>query len=129
MTHLYTCRSAGEQYQITKLDANLDVESSYLVSATECQCPSFERRQTCRHLTMLPRFIARKHVGDSWAHDFERNGWYRIAEDSDDVGLPADALAELAAIPSVTVLGLDNLEAVHNAIAEAVGEPTFKRRV
>src|SRR6266576_3832616 len=87
MTHLYTCRSAGDQYRITKLDANLDVESSYLCSSEECQCPGFERRGRCRHLEMLPRFIHRGHIGDGWALDFDRLGWEQIATEGD--GLPA----------------------------------------
>lgn len=138
MTSLYSCRHEGDLYRITKLTSDLDVESSYLVGEGECQCPGFERRHTCRHLDMLPRFIARESripgaLSGQWLHNFERNAWMRhpMAE-LFDLG---DALRQ-ANIPGVTVITLDDPAKLYNTIAEAVGEPTlpqpkpgaFKRR-
>lgn len=74
MTTLYNCRHSSDQYRITKFDHNFDVESSYLCTATECECPA-GHRHTCRHREMLPKFLQRDHVGDEWFFDYDRGGW------------------------------------------------------
>src|SRR5438552_3012762 len=68
---LYNCRHAGDQYRITKFDEHMNVESSYLIDDKACECPAFERRSRCRHQEMLPKFIARSHIGDEWFLDFD----------------------------------------------------------
>lgn len=75
MTFLYNCKHSGDQYKITKFTEHMDVESSYLLTETECQCPAWEKRGKCRHLEMLPRFIAREAVNTGWFFDFDRGGW------------------------------------------------------
>lgn len=91
MTSLYSCRHAGDEYRITKLTSDLEVESSYLCSHTECQCPGFERRGRCRHLEMLPKFISREAIDTGWLLDFDRGGWVdnRSPEELDPVPAPA----------------------------------------
>lgn len=74
MTILYNCRHAGDQYRITKFDADMNVESSYLCTTSECDCPAGVR-PICRHREMLPRFIHRNHIGDEWFYDYDRGGW------------------------------------------------------
>jgi hypothetical protein len=79
----YNCRTAGGSYRITKFDADWNVESSYLCTFTECECPAGVR-DICRHRQMLPKFIAHEHVGDNWFYDYDRNGWLQ----TDVVGVP-----------------------------------------
>lgn len=119
MPTLYNCRHSGDQYRITKFDDAMNVESSYLCTSSpnECECPAFDKRSKCRHMEMLNKFIERKHIGDEWFLDFDRGGWVQM-------GLEWAASAEMPPLPKgITMLTLDDPIAIHNAIAEAVGEP------
>lgn len=73
MTILYNCHTDGDNWRITKFNDG-EVESSYLCSTTECQCPAGSR-PTCRHRLMLPMFINRGAVNTFWFLDWERKGW------------------------------------------------------
>lgn len=53
---LYSLRHDGDQYRITKLDNDLNPESSYLMTAQECECPA-GHRATCRHRQMFPSLL------------------------------------------------------------------------
>jgi hypothetical protein len=117
---LYSCHPAGEAFRITKLDHDLNVIASYLTTRETCDCPAGVR-DTCRHRKMLPRFIAR---GFDWLLDHDAGEWHRAEPEQ----------SSFASLPEgVTVLGLDNLRALHNTIAEAVGEspepPTKPTRI
>lgn len=81
MSILYNCHTDGDNYRITKFNDG-EVESSYLCSTTECQCPAGSR-PICRHRLMLPMFLDRGAVDTFWFLDFERKGW--VSND------PADA--------------------------------------
>jgi hypothetical protein len=118
MTFLYSCRHDGDQYRITKLTNHLDVESSYLCTITECQCPAGVR-PTCRHREMLPKFIQRGAVGTGWMLDWDRGGW--VDNRTEEELMPP--LPE-----GVQVLSLEDPLTLHNAIAEAVGEPPAKSK-
>jgi len=74
MTTLYNCHTDGDQYRITKFDSFGNVESTYLCTVDECECPA-GFRQTCRHRHMLPRFIAKGAVNSFWFYDYDRQGW------------------------------------------------------
>lgn len=74
MTSLYNCRHSGDQYRISKFSSHFDLEASYLVDATACECPA-GHRPICRHREMLPKFINRGHIGDEWFFDHDRGGW------------------------------------------------------
>lgn len=96
MTILYNCHTDGDQYRITKFNDG-EVESSYLCSSDECQCPAGSR-PTCRHRMMLPMFLARGAVNSFWFLDFERKGWVsnepaplRIVH---EISLPDDATGD-----------------------------------
>jgi len=135
---LYNCRHSGDQYRITKFDSDMNPEGSYLTTLEECECPAGVR-PTCRHRQMLPKFIARGHVGDEWFFDFDRGGWVQgeahwaqQSETMDELevaelrdGVEKDEFA--TDLPEgVTMILMDSPDAVvdvHNAIAEAVGEP------
>jgi len=148
MTILYNCRHAGDQYRITKFDADMNVESSYLCTPSECDCPAGVR-PTCRHREMLPRFLHRNHIGDEWFYDYDRGGWVQqgpewaqsapeltgLQEEQILMGFhnppePTDLPPEADPFDSlptgVNMIPLDCLEGLHNAIAEAVGEPEAK---
>ncbi len=58
MATLYNCHTDGDQYRITKFDSLGNVESTYLCTIDECECPA-GFRPTCRHRHMLPRFLAK----------------------------------------------------------------------
>lgn len=74
MPTLYNCKHDGDQFRISKFDSDWNVESSYLLDATNCQCPA-GHRPSCRHRDMLPKFIARNAVGTQWFFDHDRGGW------------------------------------------------------
>lgn len=134
MTFLYTCRHEGNEYRITKLTHNLDVESSYLCTFSECNCPAGVR-PTCRHRQMLPKFIDRGAVDTGWMLDFDRGGWIdNRTEDEIEQSYPQEAndaeaeyqqqAQEMPPLPEgVEAVSLEDPTALHNAIAEAVGEP------
>lgn len=115
MTILYNCKHAGDQYQITKFDDDGNVESSYLCTTTECQCPAGVRLM-CRHREMLPKFIARNFVNTGFMFDYDRGGWVDMRTFDEMPPLPE----------GITMMNLDDVGAVHNAIADAIGEPEAK---
>lgn len=121
MTILYSCKSTinaddSLAYRITKFDDDHNVESSYICTATTCECPAGVR-PACRHREMLPMFLHRGAVNTGWMYDYDRGGWV-------DMG---DGLGELTPLPEgVEMIGLDDPVGLHNAIADAVGEPEAK---
>lgn len=186
MTSLYNCRHSGDQYRISKFDLHFDLESSYLCTEAECECPA-GHRPTCRHRQMLPKFIQRSHIGDEWFFDFDRGGWVQgpsqpaasdesegsflteeelapaglgsdlapqapttpapqpspsvmemleasVASEASALGVPEETYvvgpvtyAPMPPLPAgVTIIGLDDPALLHNAIADAVGEPSAK---
>jgi hypothetical protein len=74
MPTLYNCHTDGDQYRITKFDSLGNVESTYLCSETECECPA-GHRPSCRHRQMLPKFLERNAVNSFWFLDWDRKGW------------------------------------------------------
>lgn len=158
MTSLYNCRVDGDEWRISKFDSDFNVESSYLTTLTECECPAGSR-DTCRHRQMLPRFLARGLSAD-WFYDFDRGGWVRMAlpgasgaipggiEDREQTSSPLieqpatiipnsrtyalDSPGSVAVPPplpkGVQMFTLDDPVTLHNAIADAVGEPRIDRR-
>ncbi len=71
MTTLYNLRTDGDEYRITKfIDGN--VESTYLCTETECECPA-GHRASCRHRQMLPSMLAHQLCNTHWFWDFDHN--------------------------------------------------------
>lgn len=136
MTTLYNCKHDGDQFRITKFNEHFEVESSYLCTESECECPAGHRRM-CRHREMVPRFNQREHVGDNWFFDYDRGGWVHGPEqEQDQIEDTTEIMPELASEASTTpadtmpplpegvqMFGMDDVLGIHNAIAEAVGEP------
>jgi len=77
---LYSCKHSGDQYRISKFDDDLNVQSSYLCTETECDCPAGVR-PICRHREMLPKFLERKTVDSNWWFDYDRGGWVQMSEE------------------------------------------------
>jgi hypothetical protein len=88
---LYSLRTDGDQYRITKI-VDGEPEGSYLVSESECECPA-GHRHTCRHRQMLPTMLAHKLCDTHWFFDFDRGG-----QIVDFNGASKKLLDELAAI-------------------------------
>src|SRR6266581_1601919 len=95
MTFLYNCKHAGDQYRITKFDEHMNVESSYLCTTRECECPAGHRPR-CRHREMLPRFIQRGTIGTEWCYDYDRGGWVQMEMQLE----PELTIATMHAIPN-----------------------------
>ena len=69
----------------------------------------------CRHREMLPRFISRAAVNTGWWYDYDRGGWVDMRT--------ADEVIASEALPLPEGVSLEDPAELHNAIAEAVGEP------
>jgi len=131
---LYNCKIDGDHYRITKFTDDLDVESSYLTSLTECECPAGVR-DTCRHRQMLPRFINKSATRGQWFHKFETGKWIAAEiEPEVDESTPVEENhpplgATINLGPGITMLDLAKGDwgDIHNTIAEAVGEPKLRR--
>ncbi len=103
---LYSLRTDGDQFRITKF-VDGEVESSYLCTEVECECPA-GHRPSCRHRQMLPMMLACGICSTHWFWDFDS---HRACDFEGNLKSNFDALNELAA----------RSEAVANAetIAEA----------
>ena len=86
MTILYSCRHDGQEYRITKWNDG-NVESSYLCSEDECECPAGVR-PSCRHREMLPYFISRNAINTGWWFDWDRGGWVDMREELEEPEAP-----------------------------------------
>jgi hypothetical protein len=133
---IYNCKTDGDHYRITKFNEYMDVESSYLCTEEECECPAGDR-PSCRHRQMLPKFQARKATKGQWFFDYDREGWIKADVSTlEDLGDPSEDLELTDPMPAemtlpeppagITMLDLADIGAVHNAIADAVGEPEAK---
>ncbi len=124
MTTLYNCHTDGDQYRITKFDSLGNVESTYLCTVDECECPA-GFRPSCRHRHMLPRFIAKEAVNSFWFYDYDRQGW--MTNDYQGHG-PVYEPAEPAPMN-----GFEKHEQEIDAIAAQAEptspEPTLRRRI
>lgn len=135
MTILYNCHTDGTEFRITKFNDG-EVESSYLCSHDECQCPA-GHRPTCRHRMMLPMFIARDAINTWWFLDFKRKGWV-----SNDMSQPAKSenerwreMVKIATIdittqphsPTVTTAEFDSADG--SSILPAVANKPSWRRI
>lgn len=117
MTTLYSLRTDGDQYRITKF-IDGEVESSYLATQYECECPA-GHRASCRHRQMIPDMIAHGITNTHWFYNFDIR---RVVDFNGMLKSNLDALNELANLPGVQVFDINDPAALHNAIAEIVGE-------
>lgn len=81
---LYNCRSQTMQdFCITKLDDDLNPESSYILvphgddpNSFSCDCPAGVR-PSCRHRLMLPFFCESNRVNSGWCLDWDGGQQWR----------------------------------------------------
>lgn len=74
MTEYNCVTDSHTNYRITKFDDDFNVESSYLVSLTNCECPQ-GNKPTCRHRKMLPQFLVTKRVDSQWFLNYDTGEW------------------------------------------------------
>ena len=79
---LYNLKSADGQWRITKFTNDLDVESSYLLSESECACPAGSR-PTCRHRQMLPKMLEVGAEDSGLFYDFDSDKFFEPLSDTD----------------------------------------------
>lgn len=87
---LYSLRTDGDQHRITKF-VDGEVESSYLCTHSECECPA-GHRHTCRHRQMLPTMLAHGLADSMWFFDYDAGG--RIVDFNGTSKQLLDQLAE-----------------------------------
>jgi hypothetical protein len=85
---LYNAKSTDDGVRITKFTDDLNVESSYIVSRSSCDCPAGVR-DTCRHRQMLPSFVER--IDTPWFLDWDNRRWFYYNSETGEFLNPADA--------------------------------------
>ena len=81
---LYNCHTIGGAYHMTKFDENMDIESTYELTLTECGCPA-GARNTCRHRKMLPLFLANDAIDTNKFYCYETHQWSVIGGLDDEI--------------------------------------------
>lgn len=76
---LYNLRSTElSSYRVTKFDSDLNVESSYNVIPSTCDCPQ-GHKITCRHRKMLKNILPI--VDTEWFYDYDVGHYQTILGD------------------------------------------------
>lgn len=134
---LYNLKSADGNWRVTKFTNDLEVESSYITSLSECDCPAGSR-PTCRHRQMLPKMLEVGAEDSPMFYDFDKDQFFEplVSEANESSGTvlestfpvpPATPSDENLAEPVV----LHNVEATPSVPTDAV-HPTIghiKRRI
>ena len=94
MTTLYNLHTDDSGHRITKF-VDGEVESSYLTTFRECECPA-GHRHTCRHRQMLPQMIAEGIANTHWFWNFDL---HRVVDFNGMLKSNFDAMQELAQRP------------------------------
>lgn len=108
---LYTLRtnhSEGLPFIITKFDDSLDVESSYPVGQTACECPAGHLPK-CRHRTMLPTLRLR--CDTAWFYDFDLKSW---SDPTGEANKPATADEDQTAMANEGTKLHQTIETIHD---------------
>lgn len=75
---LYNAKTEGSSLRVTKFDSDLNPESSYLTTRSECSCPAGSRPK-CRHREM---YMALLEIADSGTFLDHETGDYVTAEEA-----------------------------------------------
>lgn len=129
---LYNLHGDGP-YTISKFTRDGTLESTYELSTDgrTCTCPA-GHRHSCRHRDMLGALRPLTNTEWFWDHDrgmaVDFNSVPKRYYDSvaTPAMIPAHAPTPELHISGVQVFGMDDMLGIHNAIAEAVGEPEAK---
>jgi hypothetical protein len=128
---LYNAKSTKDRevLRISKFDDCLVHEVSYLVGPKTCDCPAFFKRSQCKHQQMRVMFRAKRATDSDLFLDFEKREWRSLEEIAvaDGQMIIEQLTSAVEKVPpiGVTVVGLDDPELLHNAIADEVGEPVI----
>lgn len=134
---LYNLKSSDSQWRITKFTNDLEVESSYLTSETECACPAGVRPQ-CRHRQMLPKMLAVGAEDSGMFYDYDKDQFFEPI--TNEVEEMQPAIISPLEVETMIELPLDSTpeqvaEAFGDLVASAASgssslpsslEPTFK---
>ncbi len=97
MTALYSCRSINAvEYRISKFDADLNLQSSYIMTQEGCDCPQ-GHKPTCRHRKMLPTFAKEGHIDDGYFYDWDTRMWRKPINEAIDIE-PAEVPSPISAV-------------------------------
>lgn len=120
---LYSLRTDGDQFRITKF-VDGEVESSYLCSEVECECPA-GHRPSCRHRQMLPMMLATGIVNSHWFWDFDM---HRACDFEGNLKSNFDAMQALVdAQPKLDFDALNELAAEPKNITATEIEERYKQ--
>lgn len=92
---LYNLRTAELGYRVTKFDSDLNVESSYNVTPSTCDCPQ-GHKPTCRHRKMLWNLLQILDTEFFW--DYDEHCYY-------DAQAQCKTFAPLAAPAGPSIMG------------------------
>lgn len=105
-TALYNLRHDGDQYRVTKFDADLNVESSYLMTAEECTCPAGVRT-TCRHRQMFPFLLSK--IDSAAFYEFETGHWFTNEPAPADAATASDIAPTPESMPDIKWSSIDSV--------------------
>lgn len=114
---LYNLKHDGDQYRITKFTSDLEVKSSYLLSqdresgTMECDCPA-GHHYSCRHRQMFPDLLPIVDTEAFWHYET------KTCVNADGTNYIRGGFSD-----DIQAFTFDEPAIIHNAIAEAVGEP------
>lgn len=123
---LYNLHSADGQWIITKFDNDLNIESSYAVSDSECACPAGSR-PVCRHRTMLPKMLAVGAEDSGMFYNYDSDQFLEPITGDTDIISPlepefASAASESSSQPTIAHHIELPLESTPEKIAEAFAD-------
>lgn len=127
---LYNLKTDGDHYRITKFTNDLEVESSYLCSETECECPA-GHRPSCRHRQMLPILLANDMLDRGKFYDFDTQQFYQThSAETSDFEASADAIEhtpdpEAEVIAKAVTEGLGVIEVTEEGEVRNITEEFF----
>lgn len=133
---LYSAKSTidVEGHSATRITKFVDgeVESSYLTTPANCDCPAGVR-PTCRHRQMLPHMIQCDIINTNWFYNFDRGlvvDFEGVSRQAHETAKPAGEALQDASLDRQTFTIPDGYSAVRDAEGRATGEitpitPTF----
>jgi hypothetical protein len=109
---VYTVRHTDDGWRVTKFDQDLNVESSYTVRGTTCECPQAARGY-CRHLDILSSFQAMDRVNTGWFLNFDSGDWLPPLDTGEPPPSPVpDGSRKSGALPSPSGFVFDKVEGI-----------------
>ena len=111
---VYTVRSISDGWRVTKFDGDLNVESSYAVHGTLCECPQASRGY-CRHIEILGIFQAASRIDTGWFLDYDKGGeWLPPLKTGEPTSapVPGELKARPASSPGFQFQGVEGIRRI-----------------